>query len=101
MGIFFLFQALIPFIGYLESGMIVSAVAVLIGLVLFLISPKKRESPPEEMAEKALRCFKGLEIEKVVKNNALTLSLLSLGVGIGLSQLKNIKKLTQVYKIFK
>lgn len=100
-GAFFFFQVLLPFLGYIESGLIVSAVMVLIGLGLIFISRKKKASPPEEVAEKALRIFKELGIEKVLKNNALILSLLSLGVGVGLSQLKNIKKLTEIYKIFK
>ena len=100
-GIFFLFQALAPKIGYLESGAIVCMVLVILGVGLLFVEKKKKPSPPEEAAQKALNFFKELDVEKVLKDNALTLSLLSLGGGMILSQLKNVKNLSGICKMLK
>lgn len=101
MGVFFLFQALVPQVGYLESGAIVCMILAVLGAGFLFIGGKRAPSPQEEVAQRALGFFKDLDIEKVLKNNALLLSLLSLGGGIILSQLKNVKNLSGIYKMLK
>ena len=101
LGAYFLFQALIPQLGYLESGGVICGLFTILGIVLLLMTQKKTITPQEEVSQKLLNIIKDFNIEKILKDNALTLSLLSLGVGILLSQLPNSKKLSEIYKIFK
>ncbi len=100
-GIFFLFQALNPLLGYLESGIIVCALLTVFGGGLLFIGPRKKVSPQEEMTEKAVSFFKDLKVEKMLQDNALIISLLALGGGLILSQLKNVKHLPEINKFFK
>lgn len=100
-GVFFLFQALIPIVGYLESGILTCGFLGVLGTGFLFMSPKKKASPHEELAEKSLKFFKDFNLEKVLKNNALAVSLLSFGIGILLSQFKNIKSLSGIDKMLK
>jgi len=100
-GMFFLFQALVPLVGYLESGIITCGVLGVLGTGFLLMGQKKKASPQEELAEKALNFFKDFNLEKLLKNNAIAVSLLSFGIGIVLSQFKNIKNLSGIYKMLK
>lgn len=56
---------------------------------------------PEVASQKISNVIKDFDIEKILKENAVPLSLLSLGVGIILSQIKNPKNLSEIYKIIK
>ena len=100
-GMFFLFQALVPLVGYLESGIIMCGVLGVLGTGFLLMGQKKKASPQEELAEKALNFFKDFNLEKLLKNNAIAVSLLSFGIGIVLSRFKNIKNLSGIYKMLK
>ncbi|MBS0271834.1 MAG: hypothetical protein JSR85_04225 [Proteobacteria bacterium] len=96
-GGFFLFQILVPLIGYLESGITVSATFAILGAGLLFFSQEKT-SPQEEAAQKAINFLNNFDLEKTLKDNALMISLLSFGVGIGLSQLKNATLISEAYK---
>jgi putative Mn2+ efflux pump MntP len=100
-GLWLLFLYLAPLIGDFESGMIACTLLIILGTVLIFIGQQKKASPQEESVEKIENFFKDLDIEKLLKNNALLISLLSLGMGFILSQMKNIKNLSHIYKIFK
>lgn len=100
-GVFFLFQALIPLLGYLEGGAIACFVLIVFGSVLLFINKKRNTSPPEEIIQKALASFKDFHMEKLLKNNALPISLIALVLGVVLSQVKNIKSLPEIYKHLK
>ncbi len=100
-GAFFLFQALIPVVGYGESGAIICGTLVIIGMCFLMIGGRKKLSLQEEVAQKALTFFKGFDVEKTLKNNALPLSVLSLGLGLVLSQFKNERPLSEFVKKLK
>ena len=100
-GTYFLFQALTPQVGYLESGGIACGILAILGIFFLLIEKKSKASLQEEASRKALNFVKDFDIEKVLKDNALTLALFSLGVGIILSQVKDPRKFIGLYKMFK
>ena len=100
-GTYFLFQVLTPWVGYLESGGIVCGTLAALGFGFLLIEKKKKPSLQEEASHKILNFVKNLDVEKILKNNALLLSLFSLGVGIVLSQIKDPKKFMGIFKTLK
>ncbi len=100
-GMFFLFQRLVPLIGYIESGMVVCGMLGGIGGILLFLNRSKTTLPEEDFSEKAVRFFKDLDMERILKNNAFMISLLSFGVGIALSQFKDPRKLSEFYKMLK
>ena len=97
-GIFLLFQGLLPFLGYLKSGVVAFSVLALIGILLIFTARKKHHASPSDLSQQALSLFKGLDVEKVLKDHAFSLPLLSFGAGVVLSQVNNPKKLLEVYK---
>jgi hypothetical protein len=100
-AIFLLFQTLVPLIGYLESGTLACAALGIVGGGLLLIDKKQQVSTPEEMINKLMTSLKGLDIDSTLKNNVVPLSLVLFGVGVALSQIKNVKNLSKIYKFLK
>lgn len=49
MGTYFLFHLLIPILGYLESGLVISAVFLILGLGLICLKPRKKTDPTKEI----------------------------------------------------
>lgn len=98
---FFLFQALAPIIGYLESGALACTSLGVLGGSLLFIDKKQQTSIPEEAVSKITSFLKEFNIENTLKNNVVPVSLVFLGVGFALSQMKNIKRLSDVYKILR
>lgn len=97
-GTFFLFQGIVPLLGYLESGAIVCSLLGGIGGFLLFMTRKKKPLQQEDLSHQALSFFKDLHIEKMLKDNAAPIALLSLGVGFALSQLNNPHRLLEIYK---
>lgn len=100
-GIFFLFEGLVPLLGYIESGAIACTTLSLIGVILLFVGRKKKPVPQETLSHQALAFLKDLEIEKHLKNNSLAFSLLSFGVGIVLSQFNDPKRISELYKMLR
>lgn len=100
-GLYLLFQALTPWVGYLESGGIVCGIMAILGSCCLFIEKKKTRSLQEEASNKILTFVKDFDIEKTLKDNALTLSLFSLGVGLILSQIKDPTTFFGIYKKLK
>jgi hypothetical protein len=97
-GSYFLFQSLIPLLGYTESGAAICTILAFIGGVLLFMTRKKKSSSPEGLSQQTLSTLKNLDVEKILKEHALSLPLISFGVGIILSQLNNPRKLLDLYK---
>jgi len=97
-GTFFLFQGIVPLLGYLESGAIVCSLLGVVGGLLIFMTRKKKPLQQEDLSHQALSFFKDLHIEKMLKDNAVPIALLSLGVGFALSQLNNPHRLLEIYK---
>lgn len=100
-GIFFLFEALVPLIGYLESGTAISFLLIFTGSLLLFLNRKKVRSSPEVPLPHIQDIFKDIDLEGAFKNNAIKMTLLALGAGVVLSQLINIKNLPNIHKLFK
>ena len=101
LGVFFLFQMLAPIIGYNESGAIVSVGLIFLGLSLLLCRKFKTQESKEETAHDPLSAFSKIDIEKLFKENALPISLLSLIGGIILSQVTPHKHIPNIIKMLK
>jgi preprotein translocase subunit SecG len=96
-GLFFLFQALVPLIGYLESGALISAVLVGIGVIFLIFAHKKKPTRPlDNILGEAQNVFKSVNAEKMLKNNVHKVLLFSFLGGLVLSQLKDAKALAQL-----
>ena len=100
-GTYFLFQALTLWVGLLESGGIVCATLAILGIGFLFIEKKPKPSLQEEATHKVLNFVKDFDLDKILKDNALTLALFSLGVGVILSQVKDPKKFIGLYKMLK
>lgn len=93
-GFWFLFQFLVPLIGYLQSGALMSAFFLGIGcFLLFWERRKKATCPIAMILGEAQEIFKGVNMEKMLKNNVYKVILVSFIGGIVLSQVKNGKVL--------
>ncbi len=90
-GLFFLFQILVPIFGYLESGFVISAVLIALAIAFFFLAQNKQTTPQEEAIQKALNIFKDFDLESLLKNKPFAITLLSFIAGIILSQLKKSK----------
>ncbi len=97
-GTFFLFQGLVPLLGYVQSGAVVCSILAFTGGVLLLLTRKKKPLLHEALPQQALSFLKDLDVEKLLKEHALSLSLLSFGAGVALSQFNNPRKLLDIYK---
>lgn len=100
-GMFFLFQMLVPIIGYNESGAIISVGLIFLGLSLLLGEKFKTQKSKEEIEHDPLSAFNKIDIEKLFKDNALPISLLSLIGGIILSQVTPHKHIPNIIKMLK
>jgi len=100
-GLFFLFQGLAPRIGYLESGAVITALLAIGGCLLLFLCPKKKTHPLDEGIRHAQDMFNHLDLEHLLKNNSGKMLLFSFGIGLMLSQIKDIKKLSDVIKLLK
>lgn len=95
-GIFFLFEALIPLIGYVESGITVSILLMLIGSFLFFINKKHEPSPHADIVQHSHKILKNMNVEELINNSPLKIIAFAFGVGVILSQVKNIKDIKEV-----
>jgi len=100
-GIFFLFQALVPVIGHLESGAVLCVLLAGIGILFLFLSRKKRHRPIDDIMGEAQCIFKkvnlgvkNLEVDKILKENVPTILLCSFIAGLILSQVKDVRKLS-------
>lgn len=93
-GLYFLFQALIPLIGFVASGACISALLMAVGgTFLFYARKKKPSRPLDNVFEGAQDLIKNVDIEEILKNNIHKVILFSFLGGLALSQIKNVKKL--------
>ncbi|MBY0500524.1 MAG: hypothetical protein K2P93_00795 [Alphaproteobacteria bacterium] len=95
-GIFFLFEALIPLIGYVESGITISILLMLIGSFLFFINKKHEPSPRTDIVQHSHKILKNMNVAELITNSPLKIIAFAFGVGVILSQVKNIKDIKEV-----
>ncbi|MBY0293260.1 MAG: hypothetical protein K2W92_08255 [Alphaproteobacteria bacterium] len=100
-GLFFLFEALIPIMGYVESGISISVLLLLVGGLLLFLNRQKTFASSKPSLSQIQDVFKNLNLESELQNNAGKIMLLSFGIGIALSQYPRIKKFADLYKLLK
>ena len=100
LGLFFLFEALVPVMGYVESGASVSALLLLAGGLLFFLKRKKNITSTPSLPQ-IQDLFSNINIESELKNNAVKIALFSFGIGLALTQLPKIKKFSEFYRLLK
>lgn len=91
-GIFFLFQFLVPLIGYLETGALFALLFIGGGWLMIYLNRRKQTRPIDQIMGEVHEIYKKIDIEKVVKKNAPQILIFSFAAGIILSQLKMNKK---------
>lgn len=96
-GFWFLFQSLIPLIGYLQSGAVMTALFLGIGGGLLLWNRRKKpECPIVTILGEAQELYKCMNMEKVLKKNSHTVLLAAFVGGIIVSQMRDGKKLSHL-----
>jgi len=97
LGLFFLFQALIPLIGYIESGAVMSGLFLVGGLIVLILGRRKKSSRPiDTIFNEAQNMAKQIDLENILKNNVHKILLASFFGGLLVSQLKDGKALSQM-----
>ncbi len=94
-GLYFLFQALIPTIGYLESGAAVCLILAALGSFLLLHSrDKKTIKPVEQILDTAKSAYNSVDVdlESFLKKNTTSIILYSCLAGFTLYQIVNLMK---------
>ncbi len=94
-GMYFLFQGLIPVIGYLESGAIICAIVASAGfLFLFLSREKKKPKPIDKIVDTAKMHYNNAEgdLERFFKENAPNIILYAGLAGLTLYQIISLFK---------
>ncbi len=91
-GLYFLFKFLVPEIGYIESGAVLTLIFAGGGCLLLFLSHQKRHHPVDDVREKATAIFKSFDIDKLIAKNSYKIILFSLVSGLVLSGLKGSKK---------
>lgn len=106
-GIFFLFQAVVPVLGYLESGAILSVLLAGVGFLLLFFSRRKRPRPVDDAIGEVQEIFKKihmeikkLDINQSLRDNAPKILLCSFVAGLILSQVKDARKIAQLKEKF-
>lgn len=100
-GLFFLFHALVPVVGYLESGTIICGVLAFMGLgFLFFPKGKPKPGPIDELMETAKAAYKEADIdfEEMFKKHTPTILIASFVAGFALYQMTAVKKNTPAKK---
>lgn len=95
-GIYFIFQALVPIIGYLQTGALLCALFIGGGFLLIFLSRNRRTRPIDDIVGEAQKAFENINGEELIKNNIHKILLFSLVAGLALSQLKCPKNLSQL-----
>lgn len=100
-GIFFLFQFLVPLIGYLESGAVLSLLLMGGGVLMLFLSPKKQSRPIDPMIGEVQEIFRKTNIQTMLKENGPKIIIFSFITGIILSQLKGQKSFSDLKNLCK
>ena len=90
-GLYFLFEFLVPVIGYIESGALLTLVLAGGGCFLIYFSRRKKSRPLDDLVGTAKEVFGDLDIDKLIKKNSGTIIFISFVSGLALSQLKDLK----------
>ncbi len=87
-GFYFAFQYLTFFLGYFETGIILSVTLIGLGLLLFFIGRSKTTNPPiiQQFLDNTSHTLKGLDINGSLKENLPRVIPLCLLAGFILSQ---------------
>ena len=106
MGLYFLYEILIPSIGYLESGAVISGILAITGIVFIALSmseklnPKSSHNALEEMLSNAGSSIKSIEseVKESITEKPLRFVLISLIAGLVVSQIGIGDKLSSLVK---
>jgi|GEM_PF-2592563 len=94
-GLYFLFQGLVPVVGYIESGALVSVILAAVGYLFLLFSNEKKKAQPlDKFFKKSNEHFKdrGSDLERIFKENAPTIILYSCLAGLTIYQIITLVK---------
>lgn len=92
MGTYFLFQFLIPFVGYVESGLVISGFFVLMGGVFLCLKARQKTTSTQEMLLTAKDTLENINIPLSFEKHAGKLVVGAICAGFILAQLMGNKK---------
>lgn len=92
LGAYFLFQLLIPVIGYVESGLAISGTFLIIGICLLYSKSRKKINPASDILLQAKNTIESINIPLQLEKNAGKLVVGAICAGFLLSQLVGNKK---------
>lgn len=91
-GAYFLFQLLIPIVGYIESGLVISGIFLVIGTALLYFKPRKKADPAKEALLTAKNTIENINIPLQLEKHAGKLVAGAICAGFILSHLIGNKK---------
>ncbi|OJW49149.1 MAG: hypothetical protein BGO67_11355 [Alphaproteobacteria bacterium 41-28] len=93
-GLYFLFEFLVPILGYIQSGVIFVLFFAGLGCLLIFISRRKQSRPIDDVIEKAEQIIKDIDVDAFIAKNSYKIILFSFVSGLVLSEFKGCKKNT-------
>ena len=85
-GCYFSFQYLVPLIGYIETGMLFSAIFIVFGAGFFIVKPKKKVDQAAQMITNAKSAIDKIDISDVIQKHSGKIAIGAIVVGAVLSQ---------------
>jgi hypothetical protein len=92
MGLYFLFEYLVPILGYIQSGVIFILFFAVLGCLLISLSRRKQSRPIDEIRKQAEQIMKDIDVDAFIVQNSHKIILFSFVSGLILSGLKGSKK---------
>ena len=90
-GLYFLFQFLVPLIGYIESGAVLTLILATGGSVLLSLNTRKKPHSHHDVIISAKEILKELQVDQFIKQNSYKIILVSFVTGLVFSQFKDVK----------
>lgn len=92
LGGYFIFNLLVPQLGYTETGLIFSALFIAIGAGLLLFKPKKESVPVPQMLTDAKNALEEIDMQQIFQKHSGKIIMGTIVGGMVLSQLLSPKK---------
>lgn len=90
LGLYFLFEFLVPILGYIQCGVLFTVFFAIIGMLMIFIGRRKQSRPVDDVMEKAQEIIKSLDAD--IQKNGYKILIFSFVTGLVLSQLRSCPK---------
>lgn len=85
-GCYFLFQYLVPLIGYIETGMLFSGFFIICGAGFFIVKPKKKADQAAQIIANAKTAIDKIDVSDIIQKHSGKIMIGAVVIGAILSQ---------------